>query len=137
ATPALKDMVLVRNSRLSVQAVSPREWSIVCKLGGLAKSPVSSDCHLGQLEGRKMQINYMAVVIAAIAGFLVGWGWYTVFGKVWLEALGKKKQKDCKPTPMPFIIAGVSCLLIAWMLAGLMGHLSDITVRGGIISALF
>ena len=83
-----------------------------------------------------MQINYMAVVIAAIAGFLVGWGWYTVFGKVWMEALGKK-QKDCKPTPMPFIIAGVSCLLIAWMLAGLMGHLSDITVRGGIISALF
>src|SRR4029077_11692796 len=84
-----------------------------------------------------MQINYMAVVIAAIVGFLVGWGWYTVFGKVWLEALGKKKQKDCKPTPMPFIIAGVSCLLMAWMLAGLMGHLSDITVRGGIISAFF
>jgi len=43
ATPALKDMVLVRNSRLSVQPVSPREWSIVCKLGGLAKSPGSSD----------------------------------------------------------------------------------------------
>jgi len=43
ATPTLKDMVLVRNSRLSVQPVSPREWSIVCKLGGLAKPPGSSD----------------------------------------------------------------------------------------------
>jgi hypothetical protein len=85
----------------------------------------------------EITVNYMAVVVAAIAGFLVGWGWYTVFSKTWLEALGKKKQKDCKPTPMPFIIAGVSCLLMAWMLAGLMGHLSDITVRGGIISALF
>jgi hypothetical protein len=85
----------------------------------------------------QITVNYMAVVIAAIAGFLVGWGWYTVFGKVWMEALGKKKNKDCKPSPVPFIIVGVSCLLMAWMLAGLMGHLSDITVRGGIISALF
>jgi predicted RNA-binding protein with PUA-like domain len=42
-TPTLKDMVLVRNSRLSVQPVSPREWSIVCRLGGLAKPPSSSD----------------------------------------------------------------------------------------------
>jgi predicted RNA-binding protein with PUA-like domain len=42
ATPALKDMVLVRNSRLSVQPVSAREWIIVCKLGGLAKPPSSS-----------------------------------------------------------------------------------------------
>ncbi len=29
-----------------------------------------------------VSINYLAVVIAAIAGFLVGWGWYTVFGKI-------------------------------------------------------
>ncbi len=39
ATPALKDMVLVKNSRLSVQPVAAQEWSIVCRLGGLAKVP--------------------------------------------------------------------------------------------------
>jgi len=77
-------------------------------------------------------INYLAVVIAAVAGFLVGWGWYTAFGKVWQEALGKSRE-DCKPTPLPFIIAAVG----AWMLAGLMGHLADVTVRGGVISAFF
>jgi len=81
-------------------------------------------------------INYLAVVIAAIAGFLVGWGWYTIFGKVWQNALGKRKE-DCKPTPLPFIIAGVGCLLMAGMLAGLMGHLVDVTLRGGIVSAFF
>ena len=74
-------------------------------------------------------INYLAVVIAAIAGFLVGWGWYTIFGKVWQDALGKKKE-DCKPTPLPFVIAAIGCLLMAWMLAGLMGHLADVTMRG-------
>ena len=31
----LKDMVLVRNSRLSVQPVSEAEWKIVCALGGV------------------------------------------------------------------------------------------------------
>ena len=39
ANPKLKDMVLVRNSRLSVQPVSSPEWSIICKLGGIAKPP--------------------------------------------------------------------------------------------------
>jgi predicted RNA-binding protein with PUA-like domain len=34
ADARLKDMVLVRNSRLSVQPVSPEEWAIVCGLGG-------------------------------------------------------------------------------------------------------
>jgi predicted RNA-binding protein with PUA-like domain len=39
ANAKLKDMVLVRVARLSVQPVSPQEWSIICKLGGLAKPP--------------------------------------------------------------------------------------------------
>ena len=35
AEPKLKDMVLVKNSRLSVQPVTADEWKIVCKMGGL------------------------------------------------------------------------------------------------------
>ncbi|EDZ45150.1 EVE domain-containing protein [Leisingera daeponensis] len=33
ADPRLEDMVLVKNSRLSVQPVSEEEWSAVCALG--------------------------------------------------------------------------------------------------------
>ena len=33
ADPRLKDMVLVNNSRLSVQPVSEDEWRIICSLG--------------------------------------------------------------------------------------------------------
>jgi predicted RNA-binding protein with PUA-like domain len=36
AEPALADMVLVRNSRLSVQPVTEAEWARVCEMGGLA-----------------------------------------------------------------------------------------------------
>lgn len=37
ADPRLADMVLVNNSRLSVQPVTDAEWEIVLALGGLAK----------------------------------------------------------------------------------------------------
>ena len=35
ANPALADMVLVKNSRLSVQPVTDAEWRMVCTLGGV------------------------------------------------------------------------------------------------------
>ncbi len=35
AEPKLKNMVLVNNTRLSVQPVTPGEWKIVCKMGGM------------------------------------------------------------------------------------------------------
>jgi predicted RNA-binding protein with PUA-like domain len=35
ATPALAKMSLVTSMRLSVQPVTPEEWRIVCKMGGL------------------------------------------------------------------------------------------------------
>jgi predicted RNA-binding protein with PUA-like domain len=35
AEPGLKGMVLVNNSRLSVQPVTDEEWALVCRMGGL------------------------------------------------------------------------------------------------------
>ena len=35
ADPRLADMVLVKNSRLSVQPVREEEWKIICEMGGL------------------------------------------------------------------------------------------------------
>jgi predicted RNA-binding protein with PUA-like domain len=35
AEPALAEMCLVNNSRLSVQPVTDDEWTLVCRLGGL------------------------------------------------------------------------------------------------------
>jgi predicted RNA-binding protein with PUA-like domain len=34
ADPRLEDMVLVRNSRLSVQPITDVEWAVICELGG-------------------------------------------------------------------------------------------------------
>ena len=34
-TPGLEQMVLVNNTRLSVQPVSAEEWTIICQMGGV------------------------------------------------------------------------------------------------------
>jgi hypothetical protein len=81
-------------------------------------------------------VNYLAIVVAAIAVFLTGWGWYTIFGKAGMAGLGKTKA-DMEPTPLPFILAILSNLLMVWVLAGLVGHLHDVTIRAAVISALF
>jgi predicted RNA-binding protein with PUA-like domain len=35
AEPKLRDMILVRYSRLSVQPVKDAEWTLICRMGGL------------------------------------------------------------------------------------------------------
>ena len=35
ATAALADMVLIKNSRLSVQPVTEEEWQLICTMGGI------------------------------------------------------------------------------------------------------
>lgn len=40
-TEPLHDMVLVKNSRLSVQPVTADEWKLICKMGGVKKAPTT------------------------------------------------------------------------------------------------
>ncbi len=84
-------------------------------------------------------INYLAVLLAAIAGFFVGWPWYTAFGKTWARALGKDPDTPPSPKPRPFIVLGLSLFLMSWVLAGVIGHLGkdQVTFSNGVISGLF
>ena len=82
-------------------------------------------------------INYLAVVVAALVGFAAGGVWYRVFGAAWMAALGRSPE-DIKPTPGPFIVAFLAQLVMAYVLAGLIGHLGGpVNVRNGVVSAAF
>ena len=83
-------------------------------------------------------ISYLAVLVAAVAGFIVGMVWYGILGKRWMVALGKGKAElmpDGKPPIATMATSFVCELVMAWVLAGLIGHLATATVRGGIITA--
>ena len=91
-------------------------------------------------------INTLAILIAAIASWLAGAVYYMALGKLWVAALGstmeafKARQAALKGTSnawLPFALAFLANLGMAWVLAGMVGHLGFVTIRSAVISALF
>lgn len=91
-------------------------------------------------------INYLAVVIAAIVAWLAGAAYYMPLGKHWVAAQGstmeafKARQAALKGTSgawLPFVLAFVAELAIAYVLAGMVGHFGVVTIRSAVISGLF
>jgi hypothetical protein len=84
----------------------------------------------------------LTILIAAIAGWLAGAVWYGILGKPWLAALGRTKKDINKKrgTPafyVPFVVAFIANLIIAWVLCGLMRHIGPLSLRSGLISGGF
>jgi hypothetical protein len=83
-------------------------------------------------------VSYWAVVVAAIVGYLVGAGWYMALSKPWIAAQGFTAEKlHAARSPTPFIVAFAANVIMAFMLAGVLGHLGQLSLRNGVISALF
>src|SRR5690242_15774017 len=66
-------------------------------------------------------MNFVAIVVAAVAGWLIGFFWNRLFAKSRTGAL------------KPFVLALIANLIMAWMLAGVLGHLGpgQVTLRAG------
>ena len=81
-------------------------------------------------------LNYLAILIAAIAAFAWGAAYYMTLSKQWLAAVGRVEPNK---SPTPFIISFVALIVMSWVLAGTVGHLGpgQVTVKNGIISGLF
>lgn len=63
-------------------------------------------------------INFIAVLVAAAAGFAFGAIYYTVLGKQWLAAVGKSADDLKNRTAMPYIVSAAGLLVMASVLAG-------------------
>ena len=66
-------------------------------------------------------VNYLAILIATIAGFAFGAAYYMSLSKPWLAAVGKTKEEvaaEGKGSPLPFIVSIVALAVMAWVLAG-------------------
>ena len=72
-------------------------------------------------------LNYLAIVVAAIAGWLIGTALHWPFTR--------ERPKKVRA----LVLAFTACLIMAWMLAGVLGHLGpgQVTLRNGVISAVF
>ncbi len=93
-------------------------------------------------------MNYFAILVAAIVAWFAGALWYMTLAKPWVAALGKTMEEFKaeqaanvgKPRAMvPFFLSFAAELVMAWVLAGTLGHLGpgQVTLRNGLITALF
>src|SRR6476660_3315614 len=91
-------------------------------------------------------INYLAVVIAAVAGWLTGAAYYGVLANPWVMAHGKTMErfraeqaahKGTVHAWLPFALSFLGELAMAYVLAGMVGHLGMVSMRSAVISGLF
>ncbi len=84
-------------------------------------------------------LNYLAILLAALAAF--GWGaiYYMTLSKQWLAAVGMTKEQMQSRSAAPFVISFIALVVMSWVLAGTLGHLGpgQVTLKNGIISGLF
>ncbi|GLT08522.1 DUF1761 domain-containing protein [Sulfitobacter sp. PR48] len=85
-------------------------------------------------------MGYLAVIIAAAAGFGFGAVWYMLLAKPWMAAVGIKVGPNGKPegdgSSLPFILSGVAMLLVAGMMRHVFALSGIDTAMEGLVSGL-
>ncbi len=80
-------------------------------------------------------MNYLAILVAALAAYAWGAAYYMTLSKQWLAAV---ELGEVKRSAAPFVISFIALLVMGFVLAGSIGHLGpgNVTVKNGIISGL-
>ena len=89
-------------------------------------------------------VNWLSIILAAVAAWLFGGIYYSATSKFWLAAQGKTMEqcqaeqaaKSGAAKVAPFIVVFIAEIIIAWALYGLLVHMNAFTLRGGVISAV-
>jgi len=77
--------------------------------------------------------NYIAILVAAVAAYLAGAIYYGWMGKTWMKA-ARIDPADAKMS-LPLMAVGFVCeLIMAWVMAGVIGHFGDVSIKTGLIS---
>jgi uncharacterized protein DUF1761 len=61
-------------------------------------------------------MEFLGVLVAAIASYAFGAAWYMILGKRWMAAAGLTEDDVKSKNPAPFIISFVATVLVAGMM---------------------
>ena len=83
-------------------------------------------------------VSTLGILVATAAGFVIGAAYYGLLAEPWMKA-ARIDPKHTKLSPTLFIVSVVCELVIAFMLAGVIGHLGagQGTPLNGLISGFF
>lgn len=89
-------------------------------------------------------MEFLSVIVAALAAFAFGAVWYMSMSKAWMAAAEVKTDAQGRPTrgdghssgssPMPFVIGLLAMILVAGMMRHLLGTSGVVTVGGGAVA---
>jgi hypothetical protein len=90
-----------------------------------------------------LSVNWLAVLLAAVAGWVFGAGYYGALSKPWVAAQGKTMDafkaeiaaRSAMAQGAPFVMSFVAELVMATVLSGIIFHVGPYTVRSGLIAA--
>ena len=84
-------------------------------------------------------ISTTAIIAAALAAFVFGALWYTALSRPWMAALGMAPPAQRVVPVVPMIVSIIAELIMAFVLAGVIGHLGPgaVTLKNGLISGAF
>ncbi|MBI2649708.1 DUF1761 domain-containing protein [Candidatus Woesearchaeota archaeon] len=87
---------------------------------------------------QQIDVNYLAVLAAAIASMIVGFIWYgPLFGKMWMKMMGfdKKKMDEAKKKGMgkTYALAFLTSLIMSYVLAHFVGYVQAATAMDGVV----
>ncbi len=91
----------------------------------------------------EVTINYLAVLLAAIASMIIGAAWYSplLFGNLWMNLSGIKKEdiEKAKQKGMAknYAITFVSSLVMSYVLSHFVRYVEATDILGGITLALW
>ncbi len=85
-------------------------------------------------------MEYISVLLAALAAFVFGAVWYTALSKPWMKAAGIPMKPDGTPdgngSPMPFVVLAVALILVSGMMRHVMAMSGLDTVSEGLMAGV-
>src|SRR5947207_15871779 len=83
------------------------------------------------------KINHLAVWILVAVYFLIGWGWYAIFGEMWLN-YHARRMTDIERTHKfsAYLTAIIASIFINYALAWLIGRVKAASAVAGLMVAL-
>jgi uncharacterized protein YacL len=85
-------------------------------------------------------VNYLAVIVAAIMAFIFGAAYYGLLSKPWMKAarIQPKEGVGGAMPPAPLLINSIVCgLIMAWVLAAVLGSMGAAGIAAAVTAAFF
>ena len=83
-------------------------------------------------------VNWLAVVVSAVANMIIGAVWYGAWAEPWLEGIGKTREwTEENQRPMDYVVAVVNSLLMAFFLANVIAWAGVSGFLPGLLMGLF